>query len=143
MAKEQLLNLKFRGGDVTEIMDFEKTFGKLFYLGHETAYYFDEEKQELTDEVTGYDMVVVSEKTKKPYKVKLDVNVDLSSLNPRDEVTLVDYKVRFYQDSGALTQGATVSISAMNVEKVKEDSATKRLEEGASKKVEQGKPKES
>lgn|GEM_PF-3635532 len=116
---EQLLNLKFKGGDVTELVDLVKTLGKLFYLGYEPILRFDEEKQETTDEVVGYEMIVVSEITKKPYKIKFDqLDMDFSMLSARDEVQLINPVVRFYQDSGALTQGSTISISAEKVRKV-------------------------
>jgi hypothetical protein len=46
MAKEQMLNLKFKGGDITGAIDLSSTFGKFFYLGHEPVFRFDEEKQE-------------------------------------------------------------------------------------------------
>ena len=123
MAKEQILNLKFKGGDVTKAIDLSTTFGKFFYLGHEPVFHFDEEKQEVTDDVVGYDMVVLSEKTKKPYKVKMGLNADYSALSTRDEVTLIEPTSRFYQDNGALTQGATISISAEGVQKVGENKA--------------------
>lgn len=116
---EKLLNLKFKGGDITKITDLEKTFGKFYYLGSEPLYYYDEENQQQTDELVGYDMLVLSEQTKKPYKVKFNqINVDFTQLKSRDIVELIEPTIRLYHDGGALTNGATLSISAVGVKKM-------------------------
>jgi len=115
----KLLNLKFKGGVVTEMVDLKKTFGEMYYLGSEPVLHYDEETQESTGEIVGYDVVIISENTKKPYKIKFDrTDLDFTKLKTRDVIELIQPVIRFYHDGGNLTQGSTISMSAENFRKV-------------------------
>lgn len=123
---QRLLGLKFKGGDVTAVIDIDQTFGKFLYLGHEPVFKYDEETDARTEELIGYEVIVISSQTKKPYKVKFDhVEVDFTALRLRDEVVLVHPTFRFYQDSSSTTQGSTISIGAAHVKRVKRTTALK------------------
>lgn len=136
----KLLTLSFPGGVVTDVIDMEGSFGKMFYLGHESVFFYDNEKQEKTDEIIGYEMLVYSQVTKKSYKINFkDSDIDLPVLQMRDEVILENPTVKFYHDVSAFTQGATVSISAENVRKA---GNTQNNNQSSKKPEQQQKPKE-
>lgn len=116
-----LVALKFPGGNVTDVIDFEKTLGNLMYLSHTPVFVYEEGangRNERTDEITGYEMIVVSTKTKKQYKINFDrPDVDFKGIRIRNVITLDIERVGFYQDGGATTQGSTISIKAFGVKK--------------------------
>jgi len=115
---DRMLALKFKGGDVSAVIDAPKTFGTLLFNGYEPVYKYDEENGAMTDEVVGYELVVISSKTKKPYKIKCDnVHADFSGLKLREAITLEGATYRFYQDASTTTQGSTISISVQDVKK--------------------------
>ena len=140
-SEGRMLALKFKGGDVSAVIDVPKTFGSFLFNGYEPTYKYDEENGGMTDEVIGFELVVISSKTKKPYKVKCDnIDADFSVLKLRDAVTFDDATYRFYQDSSSTTQGSTISISVGNVKKG-ESSTNKSVTNAPTPSAETGKPK--
>ena len=112
---DRLLALKFTGGNVTEACDVKKTFGDFLFLGAEAVYLYDEDGVQ-SDEADHYEMIVLSRKTKKQYKVKVDnLLINFDAFNPGDEVALDISKITYYHDSSRQTSGATVSIKAKGV----------------------------
>ena len=119
---EKLNGLKFTGGNITDFIDFEKSFGNLLYIGHEPVFKFEGDGTERvrTDEVIGYEMIVASDKSQKTYKVKFDdAEVDLSGLVMEEIVELEGVKVVMYNGTSRTRQGIEVSISASGIVKHK------------------------
>lgn len=131
--------LKFIGGEVTHVMDFEATFGKFIYLSHESRIKYEEEAEQQTGEVEGYDVYVLSELQDEQYKVKLfNLDADLSQLKPHDIISLENPTARFYTDTLNPNLPA-VSLGAENIHKA---GNTQNTNQSSSKKPEQQKPKE-
>ncbi|MDT2620714.1 hypothetical protein P7D33_07655 [Lactococcus petauri] len=131
-ADDQLPKLNTSNGDVTELMDFEATFGDLVLLNVTTDYFRDPLTNQATSDVTGYVVTARSEKTNEVYSIEvLNVNSEVSTLAPFTKLKFKTPTARLFRDSSQSENvRVSVSLSAEDMEKV---SVTSKLQETAPK----------
>lgn len=116
-SEDTIDQLNTGNGEVTDILDFEKTFGDFTVINTAVRYFRDPVTNQKTDEIELYVVSLSSEKMNETYTVKvLDVNSDVRNLPRFSKVRLSDPTGRIYQDnSQAENVRASISITAQDI----------------------------
>ncbi|WDA68480.1 DUF961 family protein [Lactococcus lactis] len=120
----QIPELRTGNGDVTNIMDFDKTFGELLFINSVPEYFRNPVTNQTTNEVTHYAVTVRSEKKNEIYSVKvLDLESKVKDLPPFTKLKLKDPEARLFRDnSQAENVRVSISMSAQDLIEIKETS---------------------
>lgn len=113
-------SIKVEGNDITSLIDFEKTFGKLIFLEQISDQEGRGEDGE-RGEVKAVRFEVLSELQGVEFRVKINLEdnplIDLSNLKMEDEIELVEPKVFERNMNNGSMPNIVITIEAMDVKK--------------------------
>lgn len=121
-SEKQIPELRTGSGDVSELMDFEKTFGDLLFINSVPKYFRNPVTNQETDEVTEYVVTARSEKKNEIYSVKvLNLESKVKDLPPFTKLKFKDPEARLFRDnSQAENVRVSISMSAQDLIEVKD-----------------------
>jgi hypothetical protein len=121
-SEKQIPELRTGNGDVSDIMDFDKTFGELLFINSVPEYFRNPVTNQTTNEVTHYAVTVRSEKKNEVYSIKvLDLESKVKDLPPFAKLKFKDPEARLFRDnSQAENIRVSISLSAQDLLEVKE-----------------------
>ncbi|WP_348922150.1 DUF961 family protein [Enterococcus rotai] len=113
-------SIKVEGNDITSLIDFDKTFGKILFLEQIADQENRGEDGERGD-VKAVRFEVLSEAQGAEFRVKIDLEdnplIDLSGLKMDDEIELVEPKVFERNMNNGSMPNMVVTIEALDVKK--------------------------
>ncbi|GGC94888.1 DUF961 family protein [Enterococcus wangshanyuanii] len=113
-------SIKVEGNDITPLIDFEKTFGKLTFL-EQIADQESRGEDGERGEVKAVRFEVLSENQGAEFRVKIDLEenplIDLSKFEMDDEIELVEPKVFERNMNNGSMPNMVVTIEAIDVKK--------------------------
>lgn len=108
---EQIAKIGTGNGDITDFIDFEKTFGELSVLSVVPEYFRDPVTNQVTEEISNYVVTLRSDKQNEIYTVDvLDINSKVKDIPVFGNVKFVGGKARLFRDNSQV-ENIRVSIS--------------------------------
>ncbi|AYG01325.1 hypothetical protein [Lactococcus allomyrinae] len=121
-SENQIAKIGTGNGDVSDIMDFDKTFGELLLINSVPEYFRNPVTNQLTDEITNYAVTVRSTKNNEIYSIDvLNLDSKVKDLPPFTKLKFDTPEARLFRDnSQAENIRVSISMSAQDLLEVKE-----------------------
>ncbi|MBS7576960.1 MULTISPECIES: DUF961 family protein [unclassified Enterococcus] len=131
-----MAKIKVENSNLTPLLDFKKTFGRLFFLEQ-----LNDKEARQTDgergEAVAVRFEVLSETQGAEFTVSIDLAdnplIDLSSFKMDDEIELVEGQVFEYNINNNATSNIVVALKAIDVKKIGKLTAAAPIKNGSSK----------